>query len=86
MCRVAIQGGISTFTELEERLKACFSKCPEMKEIVYHFANWDLDSWLKGAVGFKTTDLQKISFDNAWLMGCEGLSFSCPRILRVYYV
>ena len=61
-----VQGGVSTFEELEERLKACFAKCPEMKEIVYHFANWDLDTWLKGAVGFKETDLEKISFDNVF--------------------
>ena len=61
-----VQGGISTFEELEERLKACFSKCPEMKEIVYHFANWDFNTWLKGAVGFKTSDLEKITFDNVF--------------------
>jgi hypothetical protein len=61
-----VQGGVSTFEDLEERLKACFQKCPEMKEIVYHFANWDFDSWLKGAVGFHKDDLQKISFDNVF--------------------
>ena len=44
-----VSGGIFTFEQLEDKLKECFQTCPEMKESVYHFANWDLTSWLKGA-------------------------------------
>jgi len=61
-----VQGGVNSFEDLEERLKACFSKCPEMKEIVYHFANWDFQKWLKASVGFKESDLERISFDNVF--------------------
>ena len=61
-----VRGGIASFEDLEEKLKEVFSKCPEMKEIVYHFANWDFNTWLKGAVGFKESDLALISFDNVW--------------------
>ena len=61
-----VEGGVLTFEELEERLKACFSKCPEMKEIVYHFANWNFATWLKASVGFKESDLELIKFDNVY--------------------
>ena len=32
-----------------------------MKEIVYHFANWDINTWLKGAVNFKESAMEQIS-------------------------
>ena len=35
----SVQGGIFSFEELEDRSKETFQKCPELKEIVYHFAN-----------------------------------------------
>ena len=56
-----VEGGIQSFEELEEKLKDTFSKCQEMKEIVYHFANWDVDGWLKAAVRFKKDDLKMIT-------------------------
>jgi hypothetical protein len=56
-----VEGGIQSFEQLEDELKKCFSNCPEMKEIVYHFANWDLNKWLKGTVNFHPGDLKHIS-------------------------
>ena len=41
-----VKGEVATFEELEERLKNCFRSCQELKEIVYHFANWDFNTWL----------------------------------------
>ena len=61
-----VKGGILSFEQLEDQLKATFAKCPEMKEIVYHFANWDLDTWLKGAVGFRDDNLRHISYDKVY--------------------
>ena len=75
-----VEGGVLTFEELEERLKACFCNCPEMKEIVYHFANWDFATWLKAAVGFKESDLELIKFDNVYRYRyvCELVSIPRP--------
>jgi hypothetical protein len=63
-----VKGGVTSFEDLEEKLKSCFAKCPEMKEIVYHFANWDIDNWLKESVGvrLKPDDLSMISFDHVY--------------------
>ena len=63
-----VKGGITSFEDLEERLKSCFAKCPEMKEIVYHFANWDIDNWLKESVGVRlaSDDLRLFSFDHVY--------------------
>ena len=55
-----VKGNILSFEQLQDRLKETFAKCPEMKEIVYHFANWDICTWLKGAVAFKDSALQQI--------------------------
>ena len=61
-----VQGGILSFEDLEDRLKAAFSKNPEWKEIVYHFANWDITNWLKQNIDFKEDDLKYIAFDKVY--------------------
>ena len=55
-----------SFEELEDELKKTFNKCPEMKEIVYHFANWDIDKWLKGAVAFDDKHFTQINTDKVY--------------------
>ena len=62
----AVEGNIRTFEELEDKLKETFATNPEMKEIVYHFANWNINDWLKGVVRFRDQDLQHISFDKVY--------------------
>jgi hypothetical protein len=61
-----VRGGIFSFEELEDKLKQTFHKCPEMKEIVYHFANWNIDDWLKANIHFKKDDLKGFSFDKVY--------------------
>jgi hypothetical protein len=61
-----VRGGVHTFPQLEEHLKHVFAKCPEMKEIVYHFANWDMVEWLETAVHHDEDHLKYISFDNVF--------------------
>ena len=56
-----VEGGITSFEMLEDKLKETFDNCPEMKEIVYHFANWDINQWLKGAVSFQESAMTQIS-------------------------
>ena len=62
----SVRGGIFSFEELEDKLKQTFHKCPEMKEIVYHFANWNIDDWLKANIHFKKDDLKGFSFDKVY--------------------
>lgn len=67
-----VKGGIYSFEELEDHLKKTFNNCPEMKEIVYHFANWDVNEWLKGTVAFKDSALQKISTSKVYCYAYVG--------------
>ena len=62
----SVEGGIESFEQLEDKLKATFHRCPEMKEIVYHFANWEMDVWLKGAIGFRSGDLEMITTNKVY--------------------
>jgi hypothetical protein len=81
-----VKGGIYSFEELEVKLRETFHKCPEMKEVVYHFANWDLNSWLKDSVHFKEDDLSQFSFDKVWryqYVGdapCRDLQGNCTNM------
>ena len=63
-------GGVPSFAALERKLIEEFQDCPEDFALEYHWASWDLDSWLSQMAPVDKSlfdgKLARISFDNVF--------------------